>query len=172
MRIGIKPPFGLYHAICTILGNMTTNYERVKAWRAANPEKWAEQNKRYAKKYPEKLVAKTIRWKEANPERAAEVSRKTRAKNKDRVSANKAKYRATKQNRTPMWLTDIDFERIRNEYRLAILLTKVTNEPWHVDHIIPLNGKFVSGLHVPTNLRVLKGSENHRKNNKFEVGYA
>jgi hypothetical protein len=49
------------------------------------------------------------------------------------------------------------------------MLTRVNNEPWHVDHIIPLQGDLVSGLHVPSNLQVMRGVENVRKNKKFEV---
>jgi hypothetical protein len=152
--------------------NRKEAYERIVAWRKANPKKWAEQQKRYAKKYPEKLVAKSIKWKANNPEAAAASSRKTRLKNKARVNANKAMYRANKRNRTPLWLTPVDFERIQNVYKLAELQTKITGELWHVDHIIPLNGKNVSGLHVPSNLRAVRASENMLKNNKFEVEYA
>ena len=49
------------------------------------------------------------------------------------------------------------------------MLTRENKESWHVDHIIPLHGKNVSGLHVPSNLWFVKGSENISKNNKFEV---
>jgi hypothetical protein len=76
--------------------------------------------------------------------------------------------RLAKLQRTPAWLTDIDFERINNEYRVAALLTKVTGSPWHVDHIVPLQGKMVSGLHVPSNLRVLPATENIRKSNNYQ----
>ena len=75
--------------------------------------------------------------------------------------------RLAKLQRTPAWLTDIDFERIGNEYKLAALLTKVTGSSWHVDHITPLQGKMVSGLHVPSNLRVLPATENIRKSNLY-----
>jgi len=152
--------------------NRDKAYAKVKEWRLENPEKRAAQQQRYAQKHPDKLIAKTVRWRNSNPERAAELARQGRLRNKDRIIANKAKYRAGKSNRTPAWLTEIDFERIRNEYKLAVLLTKVTGEPWEVDHVIPLHGKNVSGFHVPSNLQVLRASENRLKNSKYEVEYA
>lgn len=146
---------------------MITAYERTKAWRLANPEKVKEQNQRYAKKHADKLVEKTIRWKRNNPERAAEVAKKTRLKNKARILANKAKYRAAKRNKTPAWVNKDHLLMIKEAYELAILRTKLFGFAWHVDHIIPLNGKTVSGLHVIENLRVIPGAENLLKNNKY-----
>lgn len=146
-----------------------SDYERIKAWRAANPEKWAEQNRRYAKKYPEKIVAKVTRWRDKDPEHAAEIARKSREKNKARIVANKAAYRAGKTNRTPLWLSEFDKLKIRCIYSIAAMLTRENKEPWHVDHIIPLHGEKVSGLHVPSNLWFVRGFENTLKNNKFEV---
>lgn len=57
---------------------------------------------------------------------------------------------------------------IRAIYAEAKRLTATTGIPHHVDHEIPLQGEFVSGLHVETNLRVLPASENIKKSNRHQ----
>jgi hypothetical protein len=66
-------------------------------------------------------------------------------------------------------LTEDDLWLIAEAYDLAALRTRALGIEFHVDHIIPLRGKKVSGLHVPQNIRVIPGVENMRKTNKFEV---
>ena len=72
-----------------------------------------------------------------------------------------AKYRASKLQRTPKWLTLDDLTAIEIFY---------SNTPigFHVDHIIPLQGDLVSGLHVLNNLQYLSASDNCSKCNSFE----
>jgi hypothetical protein len=48
-------------------------------------------------------------------------------------------------------------------HRLRILRNSCTKIEWHVDHIIPLKGKTVSGLHVWNNLQVIPKTLNLRK---------
>ena len=146
--------------------NRERAYQRVKEWRAANPEKLAEQHKRYAAKYPEKIVAKTLAWKARNPETAKEVSRRSRQKNSARVLANKAKYRAVKLQATPSWLNKGHWFEIGCVYLYRDALKKIGFD-YHVDHIVPLQGKKVSGLHVPENLQVLPAEKNRLKNNQY-----
>lgn len=152
--------------------NRIKAYECVKEWRAANPEKWKEQKKRYTKKHQDIITAKSLRWKKANPERVAESSRQTRLKHKARVLATKAKYRASKRNKTPIWVNKEHLWLIKQAYELAILRTKQFGFSWHVDHIIPLNGVNVSGLHVIKNIQVIPAAENLLKNNKYEIEHA
>ena len=109
------------------------------------------QQKRYATKHPEKIVLKTIKWRINNPERAKEISRKTRDKHSGRINANKARYISAKICRTPNWLTICDLFEIQCIYTYRAALQKIGLQ-YEVDHIIPLKGVLVSGLHVPENL--------------------
>ena len=58
-------------------------------------------------------------------------------------------------------------KKIKRVYELCKMISEDTGAMHHVDHIIPLIGKNISGLHVHTNLQILPASENFKKNNKF-----
>lgn len=73
--------------------------------------------------------------------------------------------RAKMLGRMPTWA---DKKAIRAVYAEARRLTQETGIVHHVDHVIPLNGRDVSGLHVENNLQVLTDTENRRKHNHFE----
>ena len=108
-----------------------------KIWRANNLNKLREGAARYAAKYPEKILAKN------------------------------AKRKADTLKRTPKWLTEKDLKEIQDIYLQARLMTEITGTPYHVDHVLPLCGKYVSGLHVPSNLSVIPAGENLKKNNHW-----
>jgi len=90
-------------------------------------------------------------------ERRRNYYREYGLKNPGLFSAYSAKYYATKAQRTPHWA---DLNRIRKVY-----LNRPKGD--HVDHVIPLKGGLVSGLHVHTNLQYLEASLNQRKSNRF-----
>ena len=85
-------------------------------------------------------------------------SNKWERENPNKVRAKKARRKASKIQRTPAWA---DLEKIKEIYMNC-------PEGHHVDHIIPLQGETVSGLHVETNLQYLTAEENLRKGNKFK----
>ena len=80
-----------------------------------------------------------------------------------------ARRRAAKLNATPKWLTKEDKKRISDIYKLRELCSRLDNVEYHVDHVIPLQGENVCGLHVPENLRVVLAEYNLAKNNKFSI---
>jgi len=75
--------------------------------------------------------------------------------------------RAAELRRTPAWLTQQDCQLTEAKYAMARWLGEVVGVAYHVDHVIPLQGKLVSGLHVPDNLCVLRGDLNASKGNKW-----
>ena len=85
--------------------------------------------------------------------------------NKGKTNARTAKRRAAKIERTPPWLTQQHFADIQSFYDWATYL----EGPHDVDHVVPLQGKFVSGLHVPWNLEVLSRADHATKGNRFDV---
>jgi 5-methylcytosine-specific restriction endonuclease McrA len=69
--------------------------------------------------------------------------------------------------RVPKWLSKAHKQSINEIYSTARLVSEMTGELFHVDHIVPLRGKNVSGLHVPWNLQVLRAHDNLIKHNIF-----
>ena len=67
---------------------------------------------------------------------------------------------------TPSWLTEKQKFDIDALYFLAEDCRIISGEQYHIDHIIPLKGKDVCGLHVPWNLQVLPSDINISKSNK------
>jgi len=82
-----------------------------------------------------------------------------------------AKRRATKHKATPKWLTAYQLEAIELYYIAAKQFSILFGQKLEVDHIIPLRGVNVSGLHVPWNLQLMVDSENRRKNNKVNYEF-
>ena len=102
-----------------------------------------------------------------NPDGERQRVREWKRVNRAAVAAANAARRANKTNRTPKWLTKDQKRAMRKMYADAARLTRVTGVNWHVDHIVPLMGQTVCGLHVPWNLQLLTAVENSRKGNRF-----
>jgi hypothetical protein len=74
-------------------------------------------------------------------------------------------YLLQRDKATPKWVNRNEIQAVYVECRRRSADSGI---PHHVDHIIPLRGKGVSGLHVPWNLRVIPAVENLRKGNRLE----
>lgn len=142
--------------------------ERTRAYYARN----AERLKDYAKVYhstnkEENLAQFKAYYAENKPtirKLQSEYAVGYRAAHLPQLRAHTAKRRSAKMRRTPPWA---DIEAIKQFHTKADRLTRETGEVWEVDHIVPLQGKLVSGLHTHTNLAVLRRSENRSKGNRY-----
>lgn len=145
-----------------------------EAYRQQNPDAhkiWSEKNR-------ESIAARKAKWHAENrdkiaegrreryakhPERFQGYSKKYAAKNPHAVAAFAATRRSRKLRATPSWA---NLEKVGEFYESAEGLRMLTGEWYHVDHIVPLQGKTVCGLHNEFNLQILPAIENIRKGNK------
>ena len=139
------------------------------AWREDNKEKRKPYLKAYREANKERIAAYENSWREANKQKILDNVKAWREDNIDKVNASNAKRRAAKIDRTPGWLSKEDLDKIESIYKEAQRLREETGEKWHVDHIIPLQGENISGLHVPDNLQVIRAKDNLRKYNRYTI---
>jgi hypothetical protein len=130
------------------------------AYYAANREKarthnaaWYAANKEHSKAY-----------RVTNKERDAARKAAYRTANPDKALAIKSRYKAKKTRQLAVWRDD---KAIAHIYERAAMLTAVTGIQFTVDHLYPLQGKTVSGLHTEANLVTIPASENFAKCNQL-----
>jgi len=86
-----------------------------------------------------------------------------------RIRAHQKQYKICKRRGTPSWLNQRQKNQIVSFYNLAQYYTKTTGIEHQVDHIVPLQGVDVCGLHVPWNLQVLSKPVNIMKSNRTDL---
>lgn len=124
--------------------------ERTSEYRRGNPEISRAAGKRYYHRNRKKSIQRKLDWYKSNPDKAA---------------ASSSMYRARTKGATPIWLSPEQRGQIQSFYEHARDCRAVSGQEYHVDHIIPLQGKNVCGLHVPWNLQVLPSDINIAKSN-------
>lgn len=151
----------------------------VAEYRAKNKTMYKNLRKAWHEKHKESERAKALAYYHSHREsrrqkhieymlRTADQQRNYRKLKNAEYVARTAKRRASLEQRTPKWLTEQDIKQMQKVYKTAQEFEKITGVPHHVDHEIPLRGRMVSGLHVPSNLRVIPAVLNVSKSNKYD----
>ncbi len=114
-----------------------------------DPEKRREARRRWEERNRAKRKEANTKWREANESKVRisgrEYNRAYRARNRAALNAYNASRRAMARQATPGWA---DMRAIREVYEQAARLSAMTGVKFHVDHIVPLKGKNVCGLHT------------------------
>jgi len=134
--------------------------ESKKAWRSLNGGKHAAYNREWNLSNPGRAGATCLKWRGANPDKVKAYSAEYGPAHQAARTANQNKRHTDKLHRTPKWA---NFRKIKSWYIAAAA------RGLQVDHIIPLRGALVSGLHVHTNLQLLSAHDNQSKHNRYEI---
>jgi hypothetical protein len=163
------------NAMCTVCSKkysaeQVESPETKRARYLRNRDSLLENKKRYYKKNRKEIRTKQKKYREENYDRILEANRQWAKNNPEKARENWNLYRYRKYRAVPAWLTDEDKAKIRDIYNKCKEMTEQTGMQHHVDHIIPINAKKASGLHVPENLQIVPASYNLSKKNAFEAG--
>jgi hypothetical protein len=137
---------------------------RRREWGGQNKDRVAAKNIEWREENPERALGATRRWREENPEKQAESAKGWRRRNGAHKAMLTRQRQVNMKQATPGWAS---MEKMNAFYEEARQLTEATGVKYVVDHIVPLQGKLVCGLHCEANLQVITHEANAKKGNKF-----
>jgi hypothetical protein len=141
--------------------------QQSKEWHLNNPERLREFRAKWAQVNRDKKAMQDQRWAEQNRERSNAHKKRWNKQNAGAKRALDRKRFAAQRQRTPVWLDVVDCAEMEFTYIWCNALRSCGLD-YHVDHIVPLQGKIVSGLHVPSNLQVIPAKLNLSKHNRWD----
>lgn len=137
-----------------------------KRWHANADENRRKSRQRYADNR-EALVQKAIDYRLQNPDKVKTSNEKWRKANRHKKAASQMRRFASKLKATPSWLSKSQQLDIAAFYAKAGEMSLAYGANIQVDHIVPLKGENICGLHVPWNLQLVTRSYNCSKNNRL-----
>jgi len=137
------------------------------AYRAKHKDALRAKKAGYYAQNKESISKKSADSYRANPDAARSRALTWKQNNRPQHNAGCMARHTRKLGATPPWLSEDQKWMIAEAYDLARIRAEVTGIKWHVDHIVPLQGRNVCGLHVPWNLQVIPASLNCSKRNAF-----
>jgi len=149
------------------------NKDKLRKKNLDNYLKNKEHRKQKAREYyyenQDSVLEKVHSYYDRNKQSIASYKKTYRSENRGKVNALSRKREISKLKRVPSWLSKKELALISGLYTKCKKMSEDTKILHHVDHIIPLQGKLVSGLHVYSNLQIITASENSKKSNKFMI---
>lgn len=151
------------------LKNREVRLERSRKYASENKSAVSEKRRRHYQSNKGKYLERAVKWAADNPDARRAIAREWADRNPTSLRVNGNKRRARKLNATPLWFGELDHLAMQEAHDLAAAREAATGIKWEVDHVVPLAGKMVSGLHVANNIQVVPMAVNRRKSNLYAV---